>query len=47
MKLRILSQEHDRAAEGPLVVDDGFSAAEDVFEYIHIYPGRVVLDQTL
>ena len=43
MKFGIFSQPHDRAAEGPPVVDDGFSVAEDVFEDSQIYLNRIIL----
>ncbi len=47
MKLRILSQDHDCAAESPAVVNDGFSVTEDFFKSIQVYPDRVILEQIL
>ena len=47
MKLRILSQDHDRAAEGSGIVYPYVSSAEYVLQKIHIYAYRIVCKEAL
>lgn len=47
MKFGGFSQDHNGAAEGTSVVDDRLAITEYIFQHIHIYPNRVVLEQSL